>query len=80
MFEKCDWTKYLIDILKHNYWNNNVYAVRGNICFDFFFSLRNHSIYILIVTRLFKPFLKSYMPDFYLKNVVSGYVEILSVF
>ena len=28
--------------------------MRGNICFDFFFSLRNHNIYILIVTRLFK--------------------------
>ena len=28
--------------------------MRGNIGFDFFFSLRNHNIYILIVTRLFK--------------------------
>ena len=28
--------------------------MRGNICFDFFFSLRNHNIYIPIVTRLFK--------------------------
>ena len=28
--------------------------MRGNICFDFFFSMRNHNIYILIVTRLFK--------------------------
>ena len=28
--------------------------MRGNICFDFFFSLRNHNIYILVVTRRFK--------------------------
>ena len=28
--------------------------MRGNICFDFFFSSCNHDIYILIVTRLFK--------------------------
>ena len=27
--------------------------MRGNICFDFFFSSRNHNIYILTVTRLF---------------------------
>ena len=42
MFEKSDWTKYLINIRKD---------VRRNICFDFFFSSFN--IYILIVTRLF---------------------------
>ena len=29
----------------------------SNICFDFFFSLRNHNIYILIVTRLIKGYL-----------------------
>ena len=28
--------------------------MRGNICFDFFFSLRRNNIYILIVTRFFK--------------------------
>ena len=51
MFETCDWTKYLINIPKHNYQSNNIC---GNICFDFFFSSCNHNIYILIVTRLFK--------------------------
>ena len=50
MFEKCDWMKYLINVLKHNYQSNNTCA---EICFDFFFSSFNYIIYILIVTRLF---------------------------
>ena len=60
MLEKCDWTKYLINILKHNYQSNNTCAVT----FDFCFSLCNHNIYILIVARLFK------------RNKSPGYEEI----
>ena len=34
--------------------------MRGNICFDVFFSSCNHNIYIVIVTRLFKSELISF--------------------
>ena len=50
MFEKCDWTKYLINI---PYTIVKVTTRAGNIRFDFFFSSCNHNIYILIGTRLF---------------------------
>ena len=46
MLEKCDWTKYLINISNHNYQTSNVCTV--TFVFDFFFSSCN-----LIVTRLF---------------------------
>ena len=39
MFEKCDRTKYLINIPKHSYQSSNM---RGKICLDFFFSSCNH--------------------------------------
>ena len=34
MFEKCDWTKYLIDIFKHNYQSNNTCAVTCVLIFS----------------------------------------------
>ena len=52
MFEKCDWTKYLINILKRNYQSSNTCAVTFVLIFSLIFS--NHNIYILIVARLFK--------------------------
>ena len=48
MFEKCDWTIYLINTPKHHYQSNNTCAV----IFILIFSL-HRVIYIPIVTRLF---------------------------
>ena len=50
MFERCDWTKYLINIPKRSYQSNNTCAL--TFVLIFFFSSCNHSIYILIATRL----------------------------
>ena len=47
MFEKCNWTKYLINIPKYNYQSNNMFAVTFVLIF---LSLCYHNIYILIVT------------------------------
>ena len=52
MFEKCDWTKYLINNPKRNYQSNN--TCTATFVFDFFFSSCNYNIYILVVTKLFK--------------------------
>ena len=57
MFEKCDWSKYLINIPKQNYQSNNTCVV--TFVFDFFFSSCNPNIHILIVTKLFNPYLGS---------------------
>ena len=55
--------------------------MRGNICFDFFFSLRNHSIYILIVTRLFKisnKILEKYNEQVFCKKPIFKNLAIIS--
>ena len=59
MFEKCNWTKYLINIPKHNYQSNKPCAVKFVLIFSF-----NRNIYILIVNRLFRIFYPAYVHAF----------------
>ena len=50
--------------------------MRGNICYDLFFSSCHHNIYILIVTRLFKLYdsirFKIWDPSCFRYNLQSG--------
>ena len=62
MFEKCNWTKYLMNIPQGNYQINN--TVRP----VFIFSSCNYDIYFVIATRLFKKLLSQFLKGIDIRN------------